>query len=118
MLFPRDPETGRTRKVAVGGWILPVFSLLARFKFLRGTPFDPFGWTPHRRLERQLSTDYKARIDELLAGLGPETLDLAVEIASLPEGIRGFGDVKERQLADVRAKEADLLAAFRLRVPD
>ena len=94
ILFPKDPDTGRAKKLTVGPWVLRAFKLLARFKFLRGSPFDPFGWVPHRRLERQLIRDYEVRTEELLAGLSSENLDLAVEIASLPEGIRGFFDVK------------------------
>jgi indolepyruvate ferredoxin oxidoreductase len=117
VFFPKDPESQRARKISVGPWVLRAFGLLARLKFLRGTPFDPFGWTAHRRLERELVRDYEARIAELLAGLSRDNLDLAVQIASLPEGIRGFGDVKERHLEDVRTKQQELLAAFRLRVP-
>ena len=116
ILFPKDPDTGRAMKLKVGPWVLPAFRLLARFKFLRGTRFDPFGWAPHRRLERQLIRDYELRIACLLAGLSTENLDLAVEIARLPEGIRGFFDVKARHLEDTRAKESELLEAFRMRV--
>ena len=56
-------------------------------------------------------------LEELLRGLTKETADLACEIASLPEGIRGFDTVKERHLDEVRSKQAELLAAFRLRAP-
>ncbi len=114
-LNPRDPRTGRHRKWAFGPWMFRVLRLLARGKVLRGTPFDPCGWSAHRRLERQLVRDYEARVEELLAGLSPESFDLAVEIARIPELIRGFDSVKEEQLAHARAKEAELLAAFRLR---
>jgi indolepyruvate ferredoxin oxidoreductase len=117
LFFPKDRETGRPRKLTVGSWVLFAFWLMARLKFLRGTPFDLFGWTAHRQLERRLIRDYEACIAEILAGLSPDNLDLAVQIASLPEGIRGFGDVKERHFEDVRAKQEELLAAFRLRVP-
>jgi indolepyruvate ferredoxin oxidoreductase len=95
--------------------MFPVLRLLARGKFLRGTPFDPCGWTAHRRLERRLVREYEARVEELLAGLSPGNHELAVEIARIPEQIRGFDTVKEEQLAHARAKEAELLAAFRLR---
>jgi len=115
VFFPKDEETGRARKVAVGPWVLTAFRWLARFRFLRGTPLDPFGWAAHRRLERRHVVDYEKTIDALLDGLSPDDLDLATEIASLPEGIRGFFDVKERHLEDVRAKERELLDAFRLR---
>jgi indolepyruvate ferredoxin oxidoreductase len=112
---PRDPDTGRARKWRLGPWAFAGLRLLARGKLLRGTPFDPFGRTPHRRRERELIREYEAVVEELLAGLGPETHELAVAIASVPEWIRGFDHVKERHLADALAKQAELLAAFRLR---
>ncbi|MGH0037358.1 MAG: indolepyruvate ferredoxin oxidoreductase family protein [Myxococcota bacterium] len=115
MIFPRDPDTGRVRKVSAGAWVMTAFRWLARLRFLRGTPLDPFGWVPHRRLERELIRRYEATLDELLAGLSAENRDLAVEIASLPEHIRGFDTVKERSIEEAQAKEQDLLAAFRLR---
>ena len=90
------------------------FSWLAKLKLLRGTPFNPFGYSAHRKLERQLIRDYEARIAELLSGLSQDKLDVAVEIASLPEHIRGFEEVGERQVEQARGKEAGLLAAFRL----
>ena len=116
-LFPRDPDTGRVRKVSVGGWIFPAFRVLAKLKFLRGTPFDPFGMTAHRRLERQLIGEYEATVETLLEGLTPASREVAVAIASLPEQIRGFDMVKESHLEEVRQKQAELLEAFRLRNP-
>ena len=113
MLFPKDPDTGRALKISVGPWSLRAFEWLARLRFLRGTPFDPFGLQEHRKLERRLISDYERTVGELLEGLTPEKLDLAVQIASLPEGIRGFFDVKERHLEDVLEKQAQLLADFR-----
>jgi indolepyruvate ferredoxin oxidoreductase len=114
-LNPRDRATGRHRKWTLGPWMLPVLRVLARGRFLRGTPFDPFGWTAHRRLERRLVRDYEARVEELLAGLSPDGFDVAVEIARMPEHVRGFDTVKEEQLAQAREKEAELLAAFHRR---
>jgi len=112
---PRDPDTGRARKWILGPWVFRGLGLLAKLKFLRGTPLDPFGWTAHRRRERQLIRDYEATLAELLAGLSPETHELAVEIASIPEQIRGFDLVKDEHLQAAKEKEAQLLAAFRLR---
>jgi indolepyruvate ferredoxin oxidoreductase len=111
----RDPDTGRVEKVGFGAWMFALLRMLARLRFLRGTPIDPFGWTPHRRLERRLIRDYEQTLGELLEGLSSETLDLAVEIASIPELIRGFDSVKERQLEIAQAKRTDLLDAFRRR---
>ncbi len=117
MLFPRDRESGRVRKISVGSWVFPAFRLLARLRFLRGTPLDVFGWSAHRRLERRLIADYEETVAELLDGLSAENRDLAVEIAAIPELIRGFGLVKEEHLEKARVKQAELLEAFRLRTP-
>jgi indolepyruvate ferredoxin oxidoreductase len=112
-----DPHTGSTGKIAFGGWFLTCLAGIAKLKFLRDTPFDPFGWTAERRLERQLPRDYEARIEELLAGLGPDNLELAIEIASLPEHVRGFEHVRARHLEQARAQERELLEAFRRAAP-
>jgi indolepyruvate ferredoxin oxidoreductase len=108
-----DPHTGATHKLALGGWFFRVLAGLAKLRFLRDTPFDPFGWTAERRLERQLPRDYEAQIGELLDGLRAENLELAVEIASLPEHVRGFEHVRLRQLEQARERERELLAEFR-----
>ncbi len=109
----RDPATGRLKKQAFGPWMLRVFGLLARFKHLRGTSWDPFGHTEERKMERRLIDEYRRVLSELTAKLTAENLDLAVEIASVPEQIRGYGHVKERNVEEAKAREADLLARFR-----
>ena len=114
-LYMTRPATGRTRKLDLGPWFFRVLRVMARLRFLRGTPFDFFGVAAHRRLERRLPREYAARLDELLDGLTKENLDLAVEIASLPEGIRGYDTIKERHLEEARVKERELLDAFRRR---
>jgi len=117
-LAPRDPETGRVRKWRIPtGLIFPFFRLLRPLRRLRGTPLDPFGWTRHRSWERRLIADYEKTVAELLDGLSPESLPVAVEIASLPEHVRGFDHVKEHQHEEALTKERELLAAFRLRAP-
>jgi indolepyruvate ferredoxin oxidoreductase len=93
--------------------MLGAFRLLAKFKGLRGTPFDPFGRTQERKDERLLITRYEETIEEVLAALGRDNHALAVEIASLPERIRGFGHVKLRAMKDAAEREAALLDAFR-----
>jgi indolepyruvate ferredoxin oxidoreductase len=107
------PKHGaRPKKVRFGAWLLPVLKVLAQGKRLRGTPFDPFGRTDERRLERSLIDAYEARIGELLSGLTPERLPIAVAIANAPHGIRGFGHVKLANLAIARARESELLHRF------
>jgi indolepyruvate ferredoxin oxidoreductase len=113
LLAERDPATGRQKKRAYGPWMLTAMRHLARFKRLRGTPFDPFGYSAERRLERQLIAEYEAVLDEVLQHLTPANHDLAVELARLPEQIRGFGHVKERHLGVAKARENELLAALR-----
>jgi indolepyruvate ferredoxin oxidoreductase len=117
LLKRRDERTGRTKKVRVGSWAFKALGVLARFKFLRGTPLDPFGVAAHRKLERQLIRDYEATVAELLDALTQENRAVAVEIASIPDHIRGFDVVKEEQLENARTKQADLLATFHLQTP-
>ncbi len=117
-LAKRDPATGELQKQAFGPWMFTAFKLLARLKFLRGTALDPFGRTPERRLERQLLADYRAIVGELLDGLTAVNHGLAVEIARVPERIRGFGHVKEQAIAAAKVREAALLAAFRAPAPE
>ena len=113
LLAQRDPETGHLQKQEYGPWMMRAFSVLAKLKGLRGTAFDPFGRTAERRMERRLITDYRGTIAAILPGLKAANLDLAVEIASVPEGIRGYGHVKERHVADAKANEAMLVDAFK-----
>src|SRR3546814_8652821 len=86
--------------------MLRAFGLLAKLKGLRGTAFDVFGYTEERKLERQLIADYFALVDELSAGLNPGNHELAVQLAGIPEDIRGYGHIKLRSLKAARAKWA------------
>jgi indolepyruvate ferredoxin oxidoreductase len=113
LLAKRDPVTGVPRKMTFGPWIKRAFAVLAWFKFLRGTAFDPFGRTDERRRERALVDEYKSVIDELLMALTPKNVALAAEIATIPEQIRGYGHVKERHLKAAKERESELLEAFR-----
>ena len=108
-----DPVTGHPRKTTYGPWVRPLFRVLARFKFLRGTAFDPFGRTAERRTERQLIADYEALVAELIERLGHDSHALAVELARLPEQIRGYGHVKAKSIDATRTKQTELLSAFR-----
>lgn len=112
LLQRRDPDTGRYPKRTFGSWILPVFKVLAKLKFLRGTVFDIFSYSAHRRTERQLISDYEQCIETLLAGLKAENHALAIEIASLPESIRGYDSVKEKNIEDSRKRLKELLTQF------
>jgi indolepyruvate ferredoxin oxidoreductase len=112
-LLAKRNEKGELVKKEYGPWMLPAFKALAKLRFLRGTALDVFGYTEERRSERQLIADYEKTVDELLAKLSPDNHAIAVQIASIPEDIRGFGHVKARHLAAAREKEAKLLQAWR-----
>jgi len=112
LVKPKGGTAKPPKKVRFGPWLMPVLKLLAHAKALRGTAFDPFGRTEERRLERGLIDEYVARVDELLAGLAPETQAVAVAIASVPRSIRGYGHVKLVSLAIARARERELLSRF------
>ncbi len=109
----RDPDTGRAKKYTFGPWMRYAFAVLAKGKRLRGTPFDLFGRTPHRRQERALITRYEATVNELLTTLDQENHAIAVEIASIPEHIRGYDLVKDDHLRDARQRESELLEKYR-----
>ena len=112
-LFARRDEQGQLQKKEYGPWMFKAFGLLAKLKFLRGGRFDVFGYTEERRGERQLIADYEKTLQELLDGLDARRLALAVDIASIPEHIRGYGHVKEAHLHEAKAREAALLATWR-----
>jgi indolepyruvate ferredoxin oxidoreductase len=103
---------GLKHKISLGPWFRPAFATLVAMRRLRGTALDPFGQTEVRRTERALITEYREVIDQILAGLTIGNHDLAIQIAALPDQIRGYEDIK---LATVRAyheKLAELRAEF------
>jgi indolepyruvate ferredoxin oxidoreductase len=103
-------DAAEPAKWAIGPIIEPLFRLLAQLKFLRGTPFDPFGRGPERVEERRLIAQYEKDIADILAGLGHENHTLATEIAALPEQIRGYGHLKAATIASVQ-KTREVLKA-------
>ena len=113
LLAEIDPVSGHPRKKAYGPWIFTAFAWLAKCKGLRGTVLDPFGYTGERRMERRLISDYEELMAEILAKLDHDNHEIAVEVASLPKQIRGFGHVKARGVAAAKAREDDLMVAFR-----
>ena len=104
---------GELIKQPFGPWMRAAFGWLAKMKGLRGTALDPFGRSEERKTERALIGEYRAAIDGLLATLSADKLPLAVEIARIPEDIRGYGHVTERHLKAARAKWAGLSARWR-----
>ncbi|MGB8856407.1 MAG: indolepyruvate ferredoxin oxidoreductase family protein [Burkholderiales bacterium] len=113
LIAKADPVTGEMKKSEFGPWMLNVFKLLNRLKFLRGTALDIFSYSAERKMEKQLLADYEKNIAEILSGLNRHNYATAVEIAALPEHIRGFGHVKQRHVKQVQLTEHNLLKAFR-----
>jgi indolepyruvate ferredoxin oxidoreductase len=93
-LVGKDPTTGRPRKINVGGWIFPVFRVLAACRGLRESPFDLFGRSEERRLERQLRDVFLARLEILVAKLNQDNIGAATELTESVMQVRGFGPVK------------------------
>jgi indolepyruvate ferredoxin oxidoreductase len=94
LLAKRDPVTGTPQKREFGGWMLGLFRLLAGFRGVRGTKLDVFGYSEERKIERALISRYEQDIELLLTQVTAQNLAIAVEMASLPLKIRGFGHVK------------------------
>jgi indolepyruvate ferredoxin oxidoreductase len=115
LLAKRDAE-GRLLKREYGPWVFTAFRVLAKLRFLRGTPLDPFGYTAERRTERALVAEYERTVDGLLEDLRMGNVALAVRIASLPEQIRGYGHVKHAHLERAKAREADLIVEWQAAV--
>jgi indolepyruvate ferredoxin oxidoreductase len=112
LLAKADPVTGEMKKTEFGPWLLNVFKLLNKLKFLRGSVLDIFSYSAERKMEKQLLVEYEKNISEILSGLNRHNHSTAVEIASLPEHIRGFGHVKVRHVKQVLAREEILLKTF------
>jgi indolepyruvate ferredoxin oxidoreductase len=117
-LFGSGSRSVEPRKRAFGPWIFVVFRLLRRLKGLRGTRFDPFGRTAERRMERKVLADYEVLLEEIAATLTPENHQLAVQLAELPENIRGFGHIKWRNVGQTEDEKARLIERFRAMTPN
>ncbi|MCS7023262.1 MAG: indolepyruvate ferredoxin oxidoreductase family protein [Bryobacteraceae bacterium] len=104
---------GLKRKLTLGPWFKPVLKMLAALRFLRGTVFDVFGYSRHRRQERELIDWYRNLVDEILRHFTPENEALAVEIASLPDQIRGYEAIKEANIRRVKQLAEEKLSALR-----
>jgi indolepyruvate ferredoxin oxidoreductase len=111
--FSKKDAKGHLVKKQYGPWVLPAMRVLAKMKFLRGTAFDMFGKTEERKMERSLIVEYEALVKELVAGLTPQKLALAIELASLPDSMRGYGHVKDNNVRAAKTKWDALLARWR-----
>ena len=112
IFYTQDKITGHPLKINFGSWIMILFKFISLFKFLRGTYFDLFGYFEERKIERLLINNYKDRILEICSKLTIENYALAVEIASTPDQIRGFGYIKEKNIEIAKRCEDKLMSAF------
>jgi indolepyruvate ferredoxin oxidoreductase len=101
---------GMKEKLRLGSWIRPGLFLLRSLRRVRGTPFDLFGRAHIRKLERALIAEYRALVLGALQALGPANHDIAVQIAELPDLVRGYEAIKLRGVAAFRARAAELQA--------
>jgi indolepyruvate ferredoxin oxidoreductase len=99
---------GMQRKLKLGTWFEPAFRALRAGHRLRGTPLDPFGYAHVRRVERELIGEYERLVREALARLTPATHAVVAELAELPDVIRGYEDIKLRNVERFRARAATL----------
>ena len=111
-LLSKKDGHGHLRKKSFGPWMKTVFKIMKRFKGLRGTRFDLFGWTAERKMERALRDDYLAKLDVLISDLSADNLDLAVAIAEVPDSIRGYGHVKDAAAEVAAETNAELWAGW------
>ncbi len=111
-LLAKKNAKGELIKQKYGPFMFTAFGWLAKFKGLRGTALDVFGHTEERRTERALIGEYRTAIEALLGDLDADNHALALEIARVPEQIKGFGHVKERNLAAARSRWAELKARW------
>jgi len=100
---------GRPLKRQFGAWIETAFRILARLKFLRGTPLDVFGYTSERQMERGLIDWYEKLVSDLVPWISPDTIGRLVKIAATPMDIRGYGPVKLQAVTKVQKETADLI---------
>ncbi len=117
LIARRERSTGRLKKQEYGPWIFSALRLLSKLRTIRGTPFDPFGHTRERRMERRLISDYEKLVHHM-AEIGPAlNYDVAVDLARLPELIRGFGHIKAENVEKARKKQEELLGNLRVDSP-
>jgi len=110
-LLAKKNDKGELQKTAYGAWMGRAFRVLRHGKVLRGTPFDIFGYTHERRTERALVEEYRAAIGAVVAHLGSHASE-CLELARLPQQIRGYGHVKKRAVAAARARQAELFESI------
>jgi len=113
-IFAKTNEKGELIKQKMGPWTLLAFKVLKRLKFLRGSFLDIFGNTAERKSERKLIAEYKSYIDEVIKDWSPLKEGLAIQIANVPESIKGYGHVKEGKMMEARKDWLRLIARWKI----
>lgn len=116
VLSKTDANSGLPKKRTFGPWMMGALKLLARFKWLRGSPLDPFQYSGDRKVERRLLGDYEAMLDDLSEHLSPDTIETAIALAELPMKVRGYGHIKAQSVEVADAERKELLE--KLRAPE
>jgi indolepyruvate ferredoxin oxidoreductase len=111
-LLAKKNDKGELQKQQFGPWMLTSFRLLAKLKGLRGTAFDVFGRTAERQMERALIADYTRSMEQVLQRLSADNMGIALDIARIPDGIKGFGHVKDKTVAAARVRWDGLMQQF------
>ena len=111
-LFARPDASGKIRKITLGAWVARILPLLAKGKFLRGTPLDLFGYTAERRSERRWAKEVRATLLDVAKGLSVANIDQAEELLSLPQKVRGYGHIRAQKMDEISVRWRDLKARF------
>jgi indolepyruvate ferredoxin oxidoreductase len=109
---------GLKGKIHLGPAAGPAFRMLRAGRHVRGTPFDPFGWAAMRRTERALVDEYRSLVTKSLEQLTPASAGVVTAIAALAEEVRGYEDVKRRNIDRFRVRAAELVAVLAQRYGD
>jgi indolepyruvate ferredoxin oxidoreductase len=109
---------GVNTKLRLGQWFVPFLRLLARLKFLRGTVLDIFGYSSLRKTERSLPAWYRDLVDKVLESVTPETMDEARHILSVPDQIRGYEQIRQRNIESARALAEEKLERLRQKITE
>jgi len=104
-----DPGTGKPAKMEFGSWMMGAFRVLAALKGLRGTWLDIFARNPERKLEVKMIADFEALLGEIAASLTPASHATAVALAELPQSVKGYGYIKDGNVAKAKSQEVALL---------
>ncbi|MBO6826941.1 MAG: indolepyruvate ferredoxin oxidoreductase family protein [Sneathiella sp.] len=111
-LAKKDRNTGHLQKSEYGPWVLKAFGVLSKMKFLRGTAFDPFGYTAERKEERRLIEEFEQDLHHILDNLSADNYAVAVELAELPMKVRGYGHVKEQAIETYYKEKRHMMDQF------